>query len=292
MATVRGARIPTLATAARLHSVKDLQDYAIGATDGDMGTVQDLYSDDESWTARYLVVDTGGWLAGRRVLIPPHAIQRIDAAGKRVITSLTKQQVKDSPGIDANRPVSRPYEMQLYGYYGYPYYWAGPYRWGPMPLGYGSAAPYPAPAAGEPRPSAAMEELAAREHEQADPHLRSVVDVRGHGIQATDGELGHVEDMLVEEDSLAIRYLIVDPINWWPGKHVLVATEWIKAVNWDESTVEVTISKDAIRNAPEFDPAVPIDRDYENRYLHHFGRSGYWERADEDWRLPSSDRAR
>ena len=119
-----------------------------------------------------------------------------------------------------------------------------------------------------------------------------MVDVRGHGIQATDGELGHVEDMLVEEDSLAIRYLIVDPINWWPGKHVLVATEWIKAVNWDESTVEVTISKDAIRNAPEFDPAVPIDRDYENRYLHHFGRSGYWERADEDWRLPSSDRAR
>ena len=109
-------------------------------------------------------------------------------------------------------------------------------------------------------------------------------DVRGHGILATDGELGHVEDFLVEEDSFAIRYLIVDPINWWPGKHVLISPEWIKAVNWGEATVEVTVSKDAVRNAPEFDPAGPLDRDYETRYHHSFGRSGYWERPDEEWR--------
>lgn len=286
MSTAQSRRAGAVAAAPRLRQVTDLQHYAIGATDGDIGTVKDLYFDDESWTARYLVVDTGGWLAGRQVLIPPRAIQQIDSAGRRLITNLTKRQVEDSPGIETDRPVSRPFEMELYGYYGYPYYWTGPYRWGLTPLGY--AAPYPvaAPPAGESMRPAVVEELAAREREQADPHLRSVEDVRGHGVQATDGELGHVEDVLVEEDSLAIRYLIVDPINWWPGKHVLVSTEWIKAVSWSDRTVEVTVSKEAIRNAPEFDPARPLDREYETRYHQHFQQhSGYWERRDEDWRI-------
>ena len=120
---IRGMR--GSATAPVLRRVEDLQTYTIGATDGDIGTVADLYFDDQSWTARYVVVDTGGWLSGRKVLIPPRAIQQIDAAGQRLVTNLTRQQVEDSPGIDTERPVSRPYEIDLYGYYGYPYYWEG-----------------------------------------------------------------------------------------------------------------------------------------------------------------------
>lgn len=269
--------------APNLRAVKDLQSYTLGAHDGDIGTIDDVYFDDQTWTARYLVVDTGGWLTGRQVLIPPHAIQQIDAAGQRLITNLTKQQVKDSPAIETDRPVSRPYEAELYAHYGYPSYWAGPYRWGLTPLGYGAPYPVGAPA-GDSIPPAVVEELAAREREQADPHLQSARDTRGHGIQATDGELGHVEEFLLEEGSFAIRYLIVDPISWWPGKHVLIPTDWVKAVSWSDSLVEVNVSKQAVRDAPEYDPTRPIDRAFETSYHSHYGRPGYWERPDERWR--------
>jgi sporulation protein YlmC with PRC-barrel domain len=284
---IRGMR--GSATAPVLRRVEDLQTYTIGATDGDIGTIADLYFDDQSWTARYVVVDTGGWLSGRKVLIPPRAIQQIDAAGQRLVTNLTRQQVEDSPGIDTERPVSRPYEIDLYGYYGYPYYWEGPYRWGlapdPYAPPYPSAAPQPAGTMGESLRPAVVEEIAARESESQDPHLRSARDVRGHGIQATDGELGHVEDFLVDEETLAIRYLIVDPRSWWPGNHVLISTEWISAVHWNDSTVEVNVSKDAVRNAPVYDSAGSIDRDYESSYHRYYNRPGYWERDEERWRM-------
>ncbi len=284
MATSRGSRTGAVAAAPRLQPVKDLQRYAIAAADGDIGTVSDLYFEDQSWTARYLVIDTGGWLAGRKVLLPPHAIQSMDVPGQRLVVKLTKQQVKDSPGAETDQPVSRRYETRLYDYYGFPYYWAGPYRWGLTPLGYATRFPLNAPGTPEGLQPGVAEDLSARQAE-ADPHLRSATDVRGHAIEATDGSLGHVEDFLVEEDTLAIRYVIVDPISWWPGKHVLVSTEWITGVSWDDRSVAVSVSKEAIRNAPEYDPSAPLERAYETRYHESLGRRGYWERADDEWRL-------
>ena len=284
MASVRERKAGTGA-ARGLQQFEKLKGCVIAATDGELGQVSDLYFDDQSWTARYLVVDTGGWLSGRRVLLPPHAIGQIDVARQIVTVELTRRQVQDSPAAETDRPVSRQDEMNLYDYYGFPYYWTGPYRWGLAPLGYG---PYPVgtlPAGYEPR-STTAEEVAVREREQADPHLRSAADVRGHRIQATDGELGHVEDFLVEEGSLAIRYLVVDPRSWWPGKHVLVSTEWIDAVNWDAGTVDVSLTREAVRNAPEFDAVGPLEREYEVRYHGHLGRPGYWARPDEDGGRP------
>jgi hypothetical protein len=285
MATANDPRTGGVAIASRLRPFKDLKSYTIGATDGDIGTVEDVYFDDLSWTARYLVVDTGRWLTGRKVLIPPRALREIDAAGRRVVTNLTKRQVENSPPIETDRPVSRPYEMELYGYYGYPYYWAGPYRWGATPLGYAGPYPLGAPPAGASMSPAVAEELAAREREQADPHLRSAQDVRGHGIKATDGELGHVEDFLLEEESFAIRYMVVDPTSWWPGPHVLISTEWITAVSWADAVVEVNVTKQQVKDAPQYDPSAWVDRDYEARYYRHYGRPGYWERPDERWLL-------
>jgi hypothetical protein len=213
------------------------------------------------------------------VLITPRAIQRIDAAGQRVVTDLTRDQVKNSPGMDTQRPVSRRYEADLYGYYGYPYYWAGPYRWGLAAYPY--AVPYPP--AGPAARSSVSDELAAREAASENSRLRSARDVSGHGIQATDGELGHVEDYLVDDYEWAIRYLIVDPRNWWPGAHVLISTEWITAVHWNDSTVEVDLDKERVRNAPVYDPVAVMDRDWEHRYHRHYGRPGYWEREPDAW---------
>src|SRR5689334_4092581 len=107
-----------------------LKGFTIGATDGEVGGVNDLYFDDERWVIRYLVVDTGNWLPGRKVLISPHAVRTTQWELRRVDVALTRQQVKGSPDIDTDKPVSRQHEAAFFSYYGYPAYWDGTSLWG------------------------------------------------------------------------------------------------------------------------------------------------------------------
>jgi hypothetical protein len=252
-------------------SINDLDGFTIGATDGDIGTVREFYFDDVSYTVRYVVVDTGGWLGERKVLLTPIAFRAMDREHKRIEAALTKAQVEKSPDIDTEKPVSRQHEIAYYGYYGYTPYWAGSYLWG--------AFPYPYPAAG---PALSPAELERERHwnwetkDRQDPHLRSSREVSGYHIHATDGDIGHVEDFLVDDLSWAIRYMIVDTTNWWPGKKVLVAPAWIDRVDWAEAKVEVHLRRDQIRTSPEYDPARPIERAYETRLYGHYAQPGYW----------------
>jgi sporulation protein YlmC with PRC-barrel domain len=248
------ARHPKTETAAAplLRRFTDLRRYSLEASDGAVGRVDDVYLDDQSWTVRYLVVDTGTWLSGRKVLISPAAIRGMDTAGERVRTGLTRRQVEESPSIDTAKPVSRQHETALQTYYGYAPYWTGPYRWGPY------AYPYPLlqagvlpPDPGPPYVNRVAEELAARERQDQDPHLRSARAVIGYSIRATDGELGHVADFFIDEQDWAIRYLVVDPRSWWPGPHVLVSPDWTRGVSWTDGTVDVGVTRDAVRGAPE-----------------------------------------
>jgi uncharacterized protein YrrD len=254
-----------------LRSIKALDGFTIGATDGDIGTVKDCYFDDRSYTVRYIVVDTGGWLAERKVLLSPIALREMDWAGKRITAALTKAQVEKSPDIDTDKPVSRQHETVYYGYYGYTPYWAGSYLWG--------AYPYPYLGAG---PSLSAAELAREQRwsweaeEREDPHLRSAGAVTGYHIQATDGDIGHVADFFLDEDSWAIRYLLVDTTNWWAGKKVLVAPAWIKRVDWDHSKVHVTVTRAQIKTSPEYDPIRPLERPYETRLYDHYKVPPYW----------------
>lgn len=113
-----------------LRSIDDLQGFAITATDGAIGEVNEFYLDDESWAIRYLVVSTGTWLASRYVLISPLAIKQVDRTTNQIYVNLTMKQVERSPDIDTRKPVSRQHETAYFDYYGYPYYWGGPYLWG------------------------------------------------------------------------------------------------------------------------------------------------------------------
>jgi uncharacterized protein YrrD len=252
-----------------LKKASEIQGHGIDARDGEIGSVHDLYFDADSWTVRYLVVDTGTWLTGRRVLVSPRAVRGIDPAAGRIAVDLTRQQVESAPHVDTAKPVSRQHEIEFSRYYDYPYYWGGPFRWGV----------YPDPALRAPvRPSAVEEEILAREREDADPNLHSAREVTGYYIGATDGDLGHVDDLLVDERSWAIRYLLVDTRNWLPGRHVLVATEWVRTVSWAESRVFVDLSRSGVERAPEYDPGRALDRDYERRLHEHYGRRSYWDR--------------
>jgi uncharacterized protein YrrD len=251
--------------------MKDLHGFTIGATDGDIGTVQDCYFDDMSYTVRHVVVDTGGWLLDRKVLVSPIGLRAMDWEHKRISAALTQAQVEKSPDIDTDKPVSRQHEAIYYGYYGYDPYWAGPYLWG--------AAPYPFLGVG-PALTAADLERERRWNWQAkqreNPHLRSCRAVTGYHIQATDGDIGHIEDFLVDDHSWSVRYVIVDTSNWWAGKKVLLAPAWIEQVDWDQSKVHVAVTRAQIENAPKYDPARPIGRAYEAQLYRHYGRPHYW----------------
>ncbi len=246
-----------------LRTTKEISGAGIAATDGDIGRVQDVYFDDRSWTVRYLVVDTGAWLPGRQVLVSPISV-RAGIGEQSVSVALTKKQVEESPSIDSDKPVNRQYEEEYSRYYGYPYYWSGPYRWGEGATPGESATP------GVP-----VAELPA--YEGGDPTLRSAGEVTNYYIEAADGDIGHVEDFLVDDREWAIRYLIVATRNWWPGKKVLVSPAWISQVSWPDSRVYVDLTREGVQAAPEYDPSQPLERDYESRLFRHYGRPSYWE---------------
>jgi uncharacterized protein YrrD len=247
-----------------------LKGYTLDSIDGEIGKVKEFYFDDRYWTIRYLVADTGKWLIGRQVLISPHPLLTVNKEEQKIGISLTKKQIEDSPSLDNDKPVSRQFEKAYHGYYGWPIYWGGSFMWGSYAYPY-MAGPYPGVAH-------EREELAeATRNEKAwDPHLRSTHDVAGRHIEAADGEIGHIEDFIIDDKTWAIRYLIVDTRNWWPGKRVLVAPQWIESVSWSESKVLVNLSRDAIKRSPEYTEESLLTRDYETGLHQHYNREGYW----------------
>jgi uncharacterized protein YrrD len=267
-----------------LRSMKDLEDYAIGATDGNIGHVKDFYFDDKAWVIRYLVVDTGSWLSSRKVLISPIAIGHPNWAEKSLPVAITREQVKNSPDIDTDKPVSRQHEMQYLGYYGYPYYWGGAGLWGGgmypglmLPV-YGGLSSTPTSVQRDQERGYARTEAAR--HENDDPHLRSCQAVIGYHIHATDGDLGHVQGLLVDEQTWAIRYIVVDTSNWWVGHQVLIAPQWFKDVNWTDKTIAADMTRQSIKDAPPYDPATRLERKQESGVFEHYGRPGYWAKEE------------
>jgi sporulation protein YlmC with PRC-barrel domain len=253
-----------------IRSVKDLHGYAIQATDGEIGEVYEFYFDDETWTVRYLVVETGTWLSGRRVMIAPAVLGEPDTEEERLPVSLTREQIKNSPQIDIEQPISIQKERELNEYYGWPSYWAGTNPWDYNPALQGSFEVT----------QLVMEEEQEKTPEPTEPllnhHLRSSRQVIGYHIQASDGPLGHVQDFLVDDETWAIRYVVVDTRNWWPGKVVLVAPQWIRQVDWEREKVHVDLNRDSIKSGPEFDNLTTINRDYENKLYDHYKRRKYW----------------
>ncbi len=262
-----------------LRNVKDLRGYAIRATDGLIGDVDDVYFDDVDWAIRYFVVDTGGWLPGRHVLISPVAIGHADWLRRELPVSLTKAQVAGSPAIDTKRPVSRQREVEYSRYYGYPYYWGGAGLWG--------MGAYPGGMTTE-----VLVDQDMKTHQTSaasrgeDEHLRSGHAILGYHIHATDGDIGHVRDLLVDDRTWAIRYLILDTSNWWLGHEVLVAPPWIESVSWAQAKVSVDLTRQAIRDAPPYDPTSALDRQREQAIYDHHGRLGYW--MEQPVRSPAS----
>jgi uncharacterized protein YrrD len=245
-----------------LSTVKALKGYKLDSLDGEIGKVKEFYFDDKYWTIRYLVADTGNWLSDRQVLISPYALRAVNKEEQNIAINLTKKQIEDSPPLDSDKPVSRQFEEYYYEYYGWPMYWYGPYAWGPYPY------PYLV------RDRETLKEYQAEK--KWDPNLRSTNAVSGYHVQASDGGIGNVEDFIIDEETWTIRYLIINTRNLWPGKMVLVSPRWIKDVSWSDLKVFVNLTREAIRQSPEYTEASLPTRDYEIRLHRYYNSQGYW----------------
>jgi hypothetical protein len=244
-----------------LIDAKSLLGYKLDSRDGEIGKVKEFYFDDRHWAIRYLVADTGNWLTERQVLISPYALSGVVKEDRKIGVDLTKKQIEESPSLGSDEPVSRQFDEAYYGYHAFPTYWSGAYMWGYSPYIVRDRSQW---------------KESAEPQKSWDPHLRSTRDVTGHYVHALDGELGHVSDFIIDDDTWAIRYIVIDTKNWWPGKKVLVSPRWIERVSWAESKLFITLSRQAIKDAPEYNDDSLIDRDYETGLHRHHDRPGYW----------------
>lgn len=226
-----------------LRSLKQLYGLKLAASDGDIGHVKDFYFDDQRWAVRYVVVDTGSWLPGRLVLISPHAFGDFYQDGDWLLVNQTRKQIETSPAIESHKPVSRQYEAEYYRHYGYPSYWNGIELWG-----------------GAGFPMAPLPELthtgAAGGHDSSlngeDPHLRSVKELGGYDVHTGDGPIGHVADLLIDEKSWAVRQMVIETGHWFSGKEIVLSPSLIDRISYEESAVFVTVTKEAIAGAAEY----------------------------------------
>ncbi|WP_306600337.1 PRC-barrel domain-containing protein [Geothrix sp. 21YS21S-2] len=249
-----------------LRSLKDLEGYAVAATDGALGTVANFLVEDAGWTCRYLVVSTGTFFDEREVLISPMFFRQVEWGNRTFHLALTRKQIRESPGANADLPVSRQHERDYYRYFGYPNYWGSTGVWGT------NAAPLPIltdlPVAEIPLDIDTFDD---------DPHLRSVKFIRGYHLHATDGDVGHVDDFIVDDETWQIRYLVVSTGSWFTGRQVLVSPLWATQVSWEENTIDLCLTRQEIKDCPEWDPGAPVNRSYEKRLFDYYGRPVYWD---------------
>ena len=183
--------------------------------------------------------------------------------------SLTKAPIEASPAADNDMPVSRQHETDLYGYYGWSPYWGS----GMMMAGYGGmGAPMMIPLGAR---ELAPNDITAIEREgqlqaERDPNLRSVSEVTGYHIHATDGDIGHCAEVLVEDDNWTLRYLVVNTSNWWMGKKVLITPRIAKQIAWVDRAIHLGVDRDKIKSSPTYDPNQTVDCMLEDKIAQHY----------------------
>jgi hypothetical protein len=232
-----------------LRSIKELYGNKLGASDGEIGHVKDFYFDDQNWTVRYLVADTGTWLPGRQVLLSPYSLGRLDQAEKVLRVNLIRKQIESSPLMESHKPVSRQYEEEYYRYYGWPYYWQGNGLWGMSGFPILELPPKTLPSE-----TVAM---IGPQPEHPDAHLRSTQAVNGYHLRTSDGILGHVCDFMIDAGTWAIGQLVVKTGHRLSGEEVLIPTKNVERISYDESTVFANLAREGVDQSSAHD-SIPV----------------------------------
>jgi sporulation protein YlmC with PRC-barrel domain len=250
-----------------LRSLKDMTGYKILAKDVEIGKVNDFYFDDDNWVVRYLVDKTGLWFLGKQVIISPASFEKPDWENKEFPVSLTKEQVKNSPPIECEEPVSKEIEKKIAEYYGWPMYggghgiegWAGGTTYA------NSAVPY------------LISRNIVKDKIIKEEGLRSTNEVTGYEITADGEKIGYVKDFIIDDETWAIRYMVLETSKVLKGKNVIIAPEWINWISWYQKQLSVDIPKEKIKKCPDFEISAPISREYEELLYKHYRCTKYWE---------------
>ncbi|MCD8510601.1 MAG: PRC-barrel domain-containing protein [Bacillus sp. (in: Bacteria)] len=249
-----------------------IQNFNVQATDDTLGKVKDLYFDEDNWVVRYLVVDTQKWLPGRKVLVSPIGLDKVNYDQKVVQVFASKDQIKDSPTIEEHQAVTRKDEFLLNYHFGWPHYWSyydTQRIWGG----------YESPVHLKEAPHSFDNATLTPEQEQ-DTMLRSVKEIKGdftgYKIQATDGDIGQVSDFLLDPDTWKLRYFVVDTRNLLPGKFVVLSTDWIEHFDQAEKKVTVDLPKEKIENGPFFELTLPLTRIEEKQIYDAYNKDPYF----------------
>ena len=243
-----------------LRRIRELGAYRLHATDGDIGHLEQFYFDDRDWKIRYFVVDIGTWLHGKKVLMSPNSITGVDKPTKTINASFTKQQVQESADVATHKPVELQEPHDYYIYLGWPYYV------GLAPLNDSDRGPVPGWGHG-PEKDKTSEPSFQR---SPDEHLRSSKVVSRYNVMAVDGEIGHIEDGIVDDQTWSIEYVVVNVRHWWPGKKVPLPTGRILWISSEESNAYVSLTRKNISTAPAFDPETPLTREFEIALYNHY----------------------
>ncbi len=235
-----------------LVAAKRLYGCSIVGVDGKVGEINDLLFDDGQWKVRYLDVNAGH----RRAILAPTVVQKADYASRALTVPYTQGQVSDSPPVKPDAPVSRQEEIELARYYEWDTYWT--------------------------HSAANVEDSRVG----GEPILRSTRDISGFYVQVLDGELGHIDDCIVDdavpEDRFwQVRYWVVDMRNWIPERYILAVPSWADSIDWEARRIEIGLTREVIEQSPEYDPDTPINRQYEEVLYDYYGRPKYWSATDQ-----------
>jgi sporulation protein YlmC with PRC-barrel domain len=241
-----------------LIKTEDLKGFNTESIDDIQGEIYDFYFDDLFWNIQYLLIKTGGLLKEKSILMS-HVVLGVP--------DIERQALSVKVSFQTNNKKEKPEELQTIS---------------------------------ESKEKKASEILnwplsrlnlvsldekdlknlinnmvtdGKQHYENENLHLRSRNEVLGYHIQAKNGEIGHVDDLIIETESWKIRYLIVDTRNWLPGgKDVLISPAWIEKIKWNKNRVYIDLKKGVIENSPPYDPEAPIDDQFELKLFKYYGR--------------------
>ena len=214
------------------------------ATDGEIGEVKEFYFDDETWSVRYLIIETGNWFSNKKVFIVPQALLIPDWENKNFPINLTKAQIKSSPDIDTDLPISLRQEIEMYSHYAWERY--------------SSSGFYAGDSASVMNPRPVIDEEIITENSSADspadydPHLCSTERISGYHIHAINGDIGHLKDFIIDSETWKMTDLIIDTHNWIGGHKVLVPVRHVQEIQWENFKIIIDISKEYLKDCQVF----------------------------------------
>jgi hypothetical protein len=203
-----------------LRSLKQLYGEKLGATDGEIGTIKDFYFDDQNWEIRYLVANTGDWLTGRNVLIPPRSLASPSATGKVMRVRLTRKKIEKSPSVESHKGLSPQFEEEYHKHYG--------------------RLAHPKNAVGKmigPQP-------------EPENRIHSTQAVNGYLFRIGEETTGHICDFMIDAESWTIGQLVVRTGHRLSGKETLIETKQVERISHKESTVSAHPLEEASGQGP------------------------------------------